>query len=101
VPVEGQAERVVAPLRPRDRHFLAALAIVGVIAIVAGVVYASTRGSSSPRGRCFSVTIPASVGGSTVTRCGAGAAAFCKQGATTVALVDACRGAGFPVGSRP
>jgi hypothetical protein len=97
VPVEGQSERAVTPLRPRDRHFLAALAIVGTIAIVAGVLYAAARGGSGPKGRCFSVTVPASVGGSTVTRCGAAAAAFCKQGATTAALVTACRRAGFPV----
>ena len=99
MPLEGQAERVRTPLRPRDRHVLAVLGLLGALAIVAGSVYAITRRSSPSGGRCVSFTVAASVGGSSIHQCGAGARHYCRVEASERKAVEACRRAGFPVGT--
>jgi hypothetical protein len=99
MPVERQAERVLNPLRPVDRRFLAVMAIVTVLAVAGGVVYAAVRGGDPSGARCFTATFSASIGGATVHRCGADAAHYCRVNASAPEVAAACRKAGFRVGT--
>jgi hypothetical protein len=99
MPVEGQAERLVTPLRQRDRRFLVVMGAVVVAAIIAVAVYAATRPSSAKGERCFTATFSASVGGATVHHCGAAAAHYCRFNASAPEVAQACRQEGFQVGS--
>jgi len=99
MPLEGQAERVRTPLDRRDRRALAVVAAVSALAILAGVVYAVTRGGVPTGARCFTATYPSSVGGATVHRCGAAAAHYCRVDAGVPQVATACRRAGFAVGA--
>jgi hypothetical protein len=103
----GHAEQVRAPLRAgaRERWMLwvggaltLALAIVAVIAI-------TTSGRSSGKG-CVSVTIPYSLGGQEIYKCGQAARNFCLTsgrpggftGAAGQAVAVQCRKAGLHFG---
>jgi hypothetical protein len=103
----GHAEQVRAPLRAgaRERWMLwvggaltLALAIVAVIAI-------TTSGRSSGKG-CVSVTIPYSLGGQEIYKCGQAARNFCVTsgrpggftGAAGQAVAVQCRKAGLHFG---
>jgi hypothetical protein len=103
----GHAEQVRAPLRAgaRERWMLwvggaltLALAIVAVIAI-------TTSGRSSGKG-CVSVTIPYSLGGQEIYKCGQAARTFCVTsgrpggftGAAGQAVAVQCRKAGLHFG---
>jgi len=99
MPLEGQAERVMTPLRPRDRHVLAVVAVLAVLAVVAGAVYGLTRPSSPAGVHCISFHVPESVGGSSIHECDAGATHYCLVDALEPQAVAACRRAGFRVGS--
>jgi hypothetical protein len=99
MPVEGQAERVSAPLRTVDRRFLAALGVVAALAVVGVIVWSLARGGDPRGARCFTATFAASIGGATVHYCGAAAAHYCLVNASAPAVADACRKAGFEVGS--
>ena len=99
MPLEGHAERVNTPLRPRDRQVLAVLAVVTVLAVIAGSVYALTRPASPAGVNCVSFTIPESVGGLSVHRCDADAKRYCRAASERQA-VAACRQAGFAVGTK-
>ena len=94
MPLQGQAERVRTPLRPRDRRALAVVALVSTLAIVAGIVYAVARGGDPVGARCFTATYPSSVGGATVHLCGAAAAHYCRADASVPQIAVACRHAG-------
>ena len=101
MPVEGQADRVRTPLAARDRRLLLILGVATALAVAAGVVYALTRPARSDAG-CVEVTIPASVGGSTIRSCGAAAVRFCHtSGPTDDRIAAACRRAGYAVPSKP
>jgi hypothetical protein len=97
VPVEGQALRVRTALRRRDKAFLGALATAAVVASgVEAYVHWSRDGSAATR--CITVTIPSTMGGATIHRCGAGAVRFCRDAAPTDPTVAAaCRRQGFGV----
>ncbi len=101
MPVERQAERLSTPLRGRDRRVLVLVAIVSALAILAGVVYAATRGGTPAGVRCFTATYASSVGGATVHQCGAAAVHYCRVDAVVPAIATACRQAGFAVGTKP
>ena len=101
MPVEKQAERLATPLGGRDRRFLALLGLVTVLAILAGGVYAATRGGDPAGAACFSATYASSVGGATVHECGAAAVHYCRVDAVEPAVAAACRRAGFTVGENP
>jgi hypothetical protein len=100
MPLEGHAERVNTPLRPRDRHVLVVLALVTLVAVVAASVYAIARPSSSGV-HCISFTVPASMGGAAVRECDAGATHYCRVNAIVPQAVEACNRAGFAVGAKP
>ncbi len=100
MPLEGHAERVNTPLRPRDRHLLVALALITLVAVVAGSVYAVARPSASGA-RCMSFTVPASMGGAAVRECDTAARHYCRVNASVPQAVEACTGAGFAVGAKP
>jgi len=95
MPVEKQAERLGAPLGRRDRRFLAVLGLVTALAILAGAVYAATRGGDPAGERCFTATYASSVGGATVHRCGAAAVYFCRVNVGVAEIAAACRRAGI------
>jgi hypothetical protein len=100
MPVEKHAERLATPLGPRDRRLLLALALVTVAAIAAGALYAATRGGRSA-GPCFTAIYPSSMGGATIHHCGSAAVHYCAVDANIVQVADACRAAGFAVGTEP
>jgi hypothetical protein len=95
MPVEKQAAR---PLGRRDRRFLLVLGLVAAAAIVAGAVYAATRGGGADGGRCFTAHLQSTMGGVTVHQCGAAAVHYCRFNAGTPAVAEACRKEGFHVG---
>jgi hypothetical protein len=96
VPVEGQALRARTALRPRDKAFLAALAAAAVIASGVGAYLHFSRESSVAP--CVTVTIPSTMGGATIRKCGADAVRFCRAGAAVDSNVAAaCRRQGFGV----
>ena len=97
MPVEGQWRRVRTPIGRRDKRLLAAVAVLAAAAVAGGVSYAVTRlGESSAD--CVVVTLPASLGGETLRRCGSEAAAFCRtEGPRNETIAAACRRKGFAV----
>ena len=99
MPVERQAERLSTPLRPTDRRFLGVLGLAAAVAIVGCIVWSTTRGGDPSGARCFTATFAASVGGATVHYCGDAAAHYCRVNATAPEVANACRKAGFAVGS--
>jgi hypothetical protein len=99
MPVEGQAERVTAPLRPVDRRFLGVLGLVAALAVAGVIVWSLARGGDPPGARCFTATFAASIGGATVHYCGEAAAHYCLVNASAPEVAAACRKAGFEVGS--
>ncbi|HUY72029.1 MAG TPA: hypothetical protein VMV08_07285 [Gaiellaceae bacterium] len=101
MPVEKQAERLRTPLGKRDRRFLAVLGLVSALAILAGAVYAATRGGDPAGERCFTATYAGPVGGNTVHRCGTAAVYYCRVNAGVPQVAAACRRAGFTVAAIP
>jgi hypothetical protein len=99
MPLEGQAQRLAAPLSGRDRGFIAT--VTGVIAIAAAAsvfAYASSPASPSNEG-CVVVTVASSLGGTTLRNCGPAAARFCRSEATLNSdIALACRREGYAVG---
>ena len=101
MPVEKQAERLSPPLGRRDRRLLVVLGLVTVLAILAGAVYAATRGGGPAGERCFTAAYASSVGGATVHRCGTDAVYYCRVNAGVAEVAAACRRAGFTVAANP
>ncbi len=99
MPVEGQQRR---PLGRRDRVVIAVVVCVAAIAAGAGsYAYVSHSPGSSDEG-CVVVTLPATLGGERIRRCGARAIAFCRAEAPRNGKVaDACRRAGVAVATDP
>jgi hypothetical protein len=92
VPVERQQK---TPLRPRDIRFLAALAVVAVVAASIGLYVQFTRPGSSEAG-CVTVTLASTMGGATIHKCGAAAARFCRdERSADPAIEAACRRGGY------
>jgi hypothetical protein len=98
MPVEGNWERVRTPLSRREKRLLVGIAAL-VAALVAGIaIYAATDSSSDAPG-CVTATWAASLGGTTVHKCGAEAVAFCRsQGPRISAVAEACRREGIATG---
>jgi hypothetical protein len=94
MPFEG--ERRAIPLTPRDRHVLAVVAVVAALGLGGGIYAAVDRGSTSAGRRCVTVVIPTTVGGSTIRKCGASAARFCRAEAPGhPKIAEACRREGY------
>jgi hypothetical protein len=82
-------------------------AVLGLVAALAAVVVIAvlTGGHTTGRG-CVDVTIPYSLGGEELYRCGSSARALCRSagaaggftGAAGHAVATQCRKAGLPVG---
>jgi hypothetical protein len=98
MPLEGHWNRLATPLSGRERRLLVAVAAV-VVAVAIGVgVYAATDGAHHQAG-CIDVTVPASVGGATIHRCGTDAVRFCRmQGSSDAAIARACKREGLATG---
>jgi hypothetical protein len=93
MPVEGQRSR---PLGRRDRLVIAAVAAGATIAVGLGAWYATSGSSDSSNTGCVDVTLPASLGGETLRRCGSEAVSFCRaEGPRNHRIADACRRAGL------
>jgi hypothetical protein len=98
MPVERQAERLAASLRPRDKYFLVAMACAVALGVGAGAyAYASRPPAPSNKG-CVVVTVASSLGGTTLRNCGAAARELCRvQGKVNGGIAAECRRQGFPV----
>ena len=98
MPLEGHWNRLATPLSGRERRLLVILA-AAVVATAIGVgVYAATGGAHHQAG-CIDVTVPASMGGATIHRCGKDAVTFCRaQGSSDAAIAQACEREGLATG---
>src|SRR5689334_14802172 len=100
MPVEGQAQRVRTPLSRRDRRVLSIAAAAAALAAGGGIYAYVADTSSKPDASCVSVTLPLSVGGATVERCGPAAARFCRSElARDPHVAAACRRRGYKLPS--
>jgi len=96
MPVEGQAQRLAASLRPRDKYFLAAMACAVALGIGAGSYAYATRASEPSNKGCVVVTVASSLGGTTLRNCGSAAREFCRaQGDINGGIAAECRRQGF------
>jgi hypothetical protein len=96
MPVEGHAQRVLSPLKPRDRHFLAATACAVVLGIGVSVYLYTSRTPAPSNKGCVVVTIASSLGGTTLRNCGTAAHSFCRaQAKLNGGIAAACREQGF------
>ena len=93
MPVERQWARMHTPLSRRDKLLLGALTLAAMAAVIAAFAF---RHPAHGTGRCVVVSLPATMGGATVHRCGADAREFCRtQGRADVLVAEACRAKGF------
>jgi hypothetical protein len=92
VPVEKQAR---APLTRRDKQLIAAVCAALLAVAVALAVTLATRQPGHHSG-CVEVTLPSTMGGARIRRCGADARAFCRQQRSINAVAEACRREGYP-----
>ena len=94
MPFEGQALRSRTGLRARDKGFLAALAAAAMVGSGVGAYLHFGRESSAAN--CVTITLASTMGGSTIHKCGAAAARFCREaGPTPPQVAAACRREGF------
>jgi hypothetical protein len=103
----GHAEQVRAPLRggARERWMLWVGGVLTLALVVVAVIAITTSGRSSGKG-CVSVTIPYSLGGQEIYKCGQAARNFCVTsgrpggftGAAGQAVAVQCRKAGLHFG---
>jgi hypothetical protein len=91
VPIEPQAR---APLTRRDKRLIAALCASLLAGAVAVVVTLATRSPRSDTG-CVQVTLPSTMGGATIRRCGTAARAFCHEQRSIAVVAAACRRDGY------
>ena len=92
MPVEKQAR---APLTRRDKQLIAAVCVALLAVAVALAVTIATR-QPGHRSGCVEVTLPSTMGGARIRRCGADARAFCRQQRSIAAVAEACRREGIP-----
>jgi hypothetical protein len=92
MPVEKQAR---APLTRRDKQLIAVACAAIVAAAVALAVTLATPQPGHHSG-CVEVTLPSTMGGARIRRCGADARAFCRQQRSIAAVAEACRREGIP-----
>ena len=98
MPVEGQAQRLTTSLRPLDKYFFVAVALVAVLGIGVGAYVYATRPPAPSNAGCVVVTVPSSLGGTTLRNCGAAAKRFClAQVNPSSGIVAECRRHGFAV----
>jgi hypothetical protein len=96
MPVEGQWRRVHTPLGQRERRVLAVAGVAAALAVGGGVYYAASGSSEQSDVGCVVVTVPASLGGERLRRCGSDADAFCHaEGLRNETVAAACRRKGF------
>ena len=100
MPVERQAERLRTPLRPRDRRVLQIAGLAAALAAAGGIYAGIADSGGKQSASCVVVTLPLSVGGATVERCGADAARLCTSDvARDPTVAAACRKRGYAIGS--
>lgn len=100
MPVEGNEQRLVSPLGPRDKRFLVAITCALVLGVGVSVyAYASHAPAPSNKG-CVVVTVPSTIGGAVLRNCGTAAQNFCRaQAKLNDGIAAACRRRGFAPGS--
>jgi hypothetical protein len=94
MPVEGQWDRNLVPLRPRDRFLIRAFAGVTVLAIAIGLVVGLTRHTKSDP-NCVTAIIPAAMGGESQKLCGSDAKTFCATKLGQQVAAAECRRLGY------
>jgi hypothetical protein len=97
MPVEGQWDRNLTPLRRRDRRVLLVCACIAVAAIVGGVVFSLTRPAGPSNAGCVVVEVPSTMGGGTLRNCGSAAKTFCRTDGRDPRVAAACRRAGYAI----
>jgi hypothetical protein len=95
VPVEGQWDRVNAPLPARDRRVLAIAACVLVLVLAGAAVALVVHRSPSDAG-CVVVTVPSTMGGAVIRRCGPAAKTFCRTSSDLGDAAAQCARLGDP-----
>ena len=98
MPVEGHWERLGTPLSRRERRVMIAVGCLAAAVVAGFAIYAlATRSSSKHEAGCVTVTFAASLGGTTVKKCGQDAQTFCEeQSPHSSQIATACRQAAIP-----
>jgi hypothetical protein len=91
MPIERQAR---APLTRRDKQLIATLCAAVLAGAVAIVIAIATRSPRSNTG-CVQVTLPSTMGGATIRRCGTAARVFCHEQRSIAVVAAACRRDGY------
>jgi hypothetical protein len=98
MPLEQHWNRLGTPLSRREKGLLALLGCLVVLS-VAGVAAYSLAHRSSTQAGCVTATFAASLGGTTVHKCGAAAREFCRSdGPRNAQVAEACRKQGIATG---
>jgi len=98
MPMEGQAARVVTPLRTRDKQAIAALVAGCVITLVAILVFGHPFRSAPSNVGCVIVSGASSTGYLSSRTCGSRARNVCAtMGRLDPAVTAQCRRLAFPV----
>jgi hypothetical protein len=99
----GQGKRLAEPVAATGRERRATKALVGLLlaACIAAVIVYLNRGSTGSH--CVTVAVASYTGGVSIERCGAKAAAWCRDAYATTAddslaraVRSACRRSGYP-----
>ena len=77
MPLEGHARRLVTPLTGRDKLVVAVVAFGILLAVAGGVWAAVTRHAKPIPADCVVVTVPGTMGGTTIRNCGAAGRRYC------------------------
>src|SRR5690242_17793901 len=91
MPIEPQAR---APLTRRDKQLIGTLGAALLAAALALGITLATH-SSHQQADCVEVTLPSTMGGATIRRCGANARAFCRQQESIPVVAAACQKHGY------
>jgi hypothetical protein len=98
MPVERSSQRIGTRLGRRDKTFIAALACAGAVGAGVGAWVYTGGSSGSGSARCVSVTLPSTMGGASLRKCGRSAVRLCRADGPRIAAVGvACRREGFAV----
>lgn len=98
MPMEGQAERVITPLRKRDKQAIAVFVAACVIAVVAIAVFGHLFRAAPSNADCVVVSGAGSTGFMSSRTCGPPARGVCAtMGRFNSSVTAQCRRLAFPV----
>jgi hypothetical protein len=95
MPMEGQWDRALTPLRPRDKRLIAIVGVIATAALIVALVFALTRPPHRQNLDCVVINISSTMGGGPVSYCGRLAKTFCHTKPVPDPAVDQCDRLGY------